>query len=154
MVYKFTEPTKWIKLSVAKGLPLVQAKNKIFTCVWVSGGWQQWWHPGPDHSLTRRSDCRDIAGHTEGWDMKDLSRGTRYPAHYFSSSLNDQNIRYDSEYTKCKIMVASSTSFMYLIDADTHLPLFNLLHNLLFEGVTGFGNGPVDDTGSVPWVPG
>ena len=92
MVYKFTEPTKWIKLSVAEGFPLVQAKNKIFTCVWVSGGWQQWWHPGPDHSLTLRSDCRDIAGHTEGWDMRDLSRGTRYPAHYFSSSLNDQQI--------------------------------------------------------------
>ena len=51
-------------------------------------------------------------------------------------------------------MVASSIPFMYLIDADTHLPLFNLLHNLLFEGVTGFGNGPVDDTGSMPWVPG
>ena len=51
-------------------------------------------------------------------------------------------------------MVASSTPFMYLIDADTHLPLFNLLHNLLFEGVTGFGNGPADDTGGVPWVPG
>ena len=52
-------------------------------------------------------------------------------------------------------MVASSIPFiLYLIDADTHLPLFNLLHNLLFEGVTGFGNCPVDDTGSVPWVPG
>ena len=42
MVYKFKEPTKGVKLSVAESLPLIQAKKKIFTCVWVSGGWQQW----------------------------------------------------------------------------------------------------------------
>ena len=50
-------------------------------------------------------------------------------------------------------MVASPPPFISLIDADTHLPLFYLPHNLLFEGVTGFRNGPVDDTGSMPWVP-